>query len=186
MAGVIPRTDPRPLAGEPMSIDLLNTVWNDAAGPRDLLDDVAGLTAWLTAVGLTATSSSSEATRLALRQARDAIRTNADQPGSPAAREALNRVLTHGSLVRTLTLDGPTTSVHVDDPAQHAAWVAAENFLHLLHRPDRIRRCAHPHCVLYFYDTSPKGNRRWCSMSGCGNRAKAARHYSRRRTAPRT
>jgi predicted RNA-binding Zn ribbon-like protein len=32
---------------------------------------------------------------------------------------------------------------------------------------------------LYFYDTSPKRSRRWCSMATCGNRAKAARHYAR-------
>jgi predicted RNA-binding Zn ribbon-like protein len=31
--------------------------------------------------------------------------------------------------------------------------------------------------VLYFFD--PTGRRRWCSMAGCGNRAKAKRHYAR-------
>ena len=43
---------------------------------------------------------------------------------------------------------------------------------------------AHHHvatCVLYFYDTSRNGTRRWCSMQGCGGRAKASRHYARTR-----
>jgi predicted RNA-binding Zn ribbon-like protein len=45
--------------------------------------------------------------------------------------------------------------------------------------PDRVRRCANPACVLVFYDVSKGGQRRWCDMAGCGNRAKAA-SYQRR------
>ncbi|WP_433023369.1 CGNR zinc finger domain-containing protein [Kribbella sp. CA-294648] len=36
---------------------------------------------------------------------------------------------------------------------------------------------------MHFYDSSRKANRRWCSMAGCGNRAKAARHYARSKDA---
>jgi predicted RNA-binding Zn ribbon-like protein len=39
---------------------------------------------------------------------------------------------------------------------------------------DRIRQCEGPPCAVLFVDTSRKGQRRWCSMSACGNRAKAA------------
>ena len=48
--------------------------------------------------------------------------------------------------------------------------------------PHRIRQCAHPDCVLFFYDTSKNGTRRWHSMATCGNRAKAARHRARVRS----
>lgn len=48
-----------------------------------------------------------------------------------------------------------------------------------------VRKCSNPHCVLYFYDTTKNHARRWCSMSQCGNRAKAAAHYERKRTARR-
>jgi predicted RNA-binding Zn ribbon-like protein len=48
--------------------------------------------------------------------------------------------------------------------------------------PARIRTCAHPDCVLRFYDDSKNGSRRWCSMSHCGNRAKAAAFQERRRS----
>jgi len=47
----------------------------------------------------------------------------------------------------------------------------------------RVRSCANPDCVWLFLDDSKSGNRRWCAMSACGNRAKAHRHYARRKGA---
>lgn len=46
----------------------------------------------------------------------------------------------------------------------------------------RIRRCANPRCVLLFLDVSKSGQRRWCDMATCGNRAKVSAHYARRRS----
>jgi predicted RNA-binding Zn ribbon-like protein len=48
-------------------------------------------------------------------------------------------------------------------------------------RPDRFRICANDRCRWVFYDRSRPGSRRWCEMSSCGNRAKAARHRARAR-----
>ncbi len=45
----------------------------------------------------------------------------------------------------------------------------------------RVRKCGHPKCVLYFYDVSRAGRRRWCSMAVCGNRAKVAAYARRQR-----
>jgi predicted RNA-binding Zn ribbon-like protein len=45
----------------------------------------------------------------------------------------------------------------------------------------RVRRCANDKCLYLFADDSRNGTRRWCSMSTCGNRAKAHRHYHRTR-----
>jgi predicted RNA-binding Zn ribbon-like protein len=36
-------------------------------------------------------------------------------------------------------------------------------------------------CGWLFYDTSRNRSRRWCSMGSCGNRAKAQRHYQRKK-----
>ncbi|MCW5750580.1 MAG: ABATE domain-containing protein [Alphaproteobacteria bacterium] len=60
-------------------------------------------------------------------------------------------------------------------------WSAAD----LLVKPQlgRVRRCANRDCLWLFVDDSKSGNRRWCSMSSCGNRAKAQRHYRRRKGA---
>ena len=52
-------------------------------------------------------------------------------------------------------------------------------------RLDRVRRCANDVCLWLFLDDSKSGNRRWCSMSACGNRAKAHRHYARKKAAER-
>lgn len=51
-------------------------------------------------------------------------------------------------------------------------------------RIDRVRECAAPDCTLLFLDESRAGRRRWCTMARCGNRAKAATAYRRRRDAP--
>jgi predicted RNA-binding Zn ribbon-like protein len=47
----------------------------------------------------------------------------------------------------------------------------------------RIRVCASPTCSARFYDRSPAGRRRWCSMALCGNEAKARRHRARAKRA---
>lgn len=39
-----------------------------------------------------------------------------------------------------------------------------------------VRNCEGPTCTIYFLDVSKNRKRRWCSMSICGNRAKAAAH----------
>lgn len=47
---------------------------------------------------------------------------------------------------------------------------------------DRIHQCADDRgCGYLFVDTSRNHSRRWCSMESCGNRAKAQRHYKRKR-----
>jgi predicted RNA-binding Zn ribbon-like protein len=45
----------------------------------------------------------------------------------------------------------------------------------------RIRICASETCSGRFFDRSPAGRRRWCSMRTCGNEAKARRHRHRQR-----
>lgn len=180
--------DPRPLLGEPLALDLLDTRWRT----NDLLENLAGVETWL------ATTASSpggvppellppvvdERVRHALLGARDAVLAVAEHPDDPAARDAFNAVLARGHRARLLGPDGPGTRVVVPDPAWTLGWLAAENYVDLLEAsPGRIRRCEHPDCILWYLDTSRSGTRRWCSMSGCGNRAKAGRHYRRREAA---
>ena len=65
--------DPRPLIGEPLALDLLNTTWMSDDGPRDLLADVPGLRCWLTANDLDGRCRGDDKTRVALIEARAAI-----------------------------------------------------------------------------------------------------------------
>ena len=44
---------------------------------------------------------------------------------------------------------------------------------------ERLKLCTADGCGWMFLDASRKANRLWCSMEGCGNRAKAQRHYRR-------
>jgi predicted RNA-binding Zn ribbon-like protein len=46
-----------------------------------------------------------------------------------------------------------------------------------------VRACEGAGCTLMFYDRTKGHGRRWCSMSACGNRAKAAAHRARLREA---
>lgn len=43
-----------------------------------------------------------------------------------------------------------------------------------------VKKCESSECVLYFYDTNKDHKRRWCKMSACGNRAKAAKFYKKK------
>lgn len=43
----------------------------------------------------------------------------------------------------------------------------------------RIRTCSANDCSIVYLDTSRSGNRRWCSMQRCGNRAKVRAHRAR-------
>jgi predicted RNA-binding Zn ribbon-like protein len=44
-----------------------------------------------------------------------------------------------------------------------------------------LRECAAETCSWLFVDRSRNHRRRWCDMATCGNRAKARRHYQRRK-----
>lgn len=170
--------DPRPHLGEPLALDLLNTRWMSPEGPRDLLAEDDGLRCWLQSNDLAGRCAADEPTRDALVRTREAIlRALADGAG-----DELNAVLEHGRVKRRFTRSGPKDEADVAEPHWLAGWLAADNLLALLaESPSRIKQCAHPHCILWFYDTSKNGTKRWHSMATCGNRAKAARHYAARR-----
>ena len=170
----------RPLAGEPLALDLVDTVWIADGERLDLFDSADGVRGWLDAHGL-ASRAAIAGVREHLVEAREAIR--ACLRGERGGQGRLNDVLAHGH-VRSRLKDGrPETAVEVDDPVWRAAWISARAYLDLLDgRPERIRKCANDACVLWFLDVTKNGSRRWCSMEGCGNRAKAERFSGRRRT----
>jgi predicted RNA-binding Zn ribbon-like protein len=47
---------------------------------------------------------------------------------------------------------------------------------------DTLRVCASDSCDWLFIDTSKNHSRRWCNMKSCGNREKARRFYTRRKS----
>ena len=61
-------------------------------------------------------------------------------------------------------------------------WPVAKSAADLLvsHKLERVRSCQSETCGWLFLDMSKNRSRRWCSMSDCGNTAKARRHYHRK------
>ncbi len=69
-----------------------------------------------------------------------------------------------------------------DRPVEELVWRVAASAVNTLTEDDldRIKECTGTNdCGSLFYDTSRNGTRRWCSMEGCGSRAKMRRHYAR-------
>jgi len=62
-------------------------------------------------------------------------------------------------------------------------WLIVRSAANLLTSEEAIstRECASETCSWLFVDRSRTRRRRWCDMSTCGNRAKARRHYQRRK-----
>ncbi len=175
--------DPRPLTGEPLALDLLNTTWVDEAGLHDLLDDSERARTWLKRWQLDEAAGPRALENL--RSARAALRGLLEHPDDEGAQAALDAVLARGRVRLTFDAGHPGERVEVPAPWR-ASWLAARDLLQLLeHRPDRIKPCANPDCVLWFADTTRSATRRWCSMTGgCGSRLKARRHYDRQRSQP--
>jgi predicted RNA-binding Zn ribbon-like protein len=175
----IPTSD-TPLT-QPLAIELVNTEEMLDGVRTDLIATRAAAKAWLEAVGH-AGAPADRGARAALAEARSAIRAVIDAPGARRARRQLNAVLARGRRIELLAVAGPESRLDVDEPRWRVPWLAAQSLLELLSTdPRRIRRCANHECILYFFDTSRGGGRRWCSMSGCGNRLKSRRHYERQR-----
>ncbi|MFI1488286.1 CGNR zinc finger domain-containing protein [Streptomyces sp. NPDC020747] len=79
-----------------------------------------------------------------------------------------------------------TTSLATDPTVALA--LVAQDAVELLLSAEirRVRVCGADQCALRFLDRSPAHNRRWCSMSRCGNRTKVRLHQARARRSERT
>lgn len=176
----------------------MNTIWADASGVHDRLESRADVDAWLDAAGIDRLGARASAGELALARAlRDAARrlaahvTGDTRPAAtPAAAgvgDALDAVnaAARGLPAPELELcDGrlqATARARVSPIAAGIAQVAAAT-IDLVggSAAGSLRACHAPGCVLYFVKTHPR--REWCSVA-CGNRARAARHYEKIRSA---
>jgi MFS family permease len=97
-----------------------------------------------------------------------------------AARKTLNHIAAGAPAVPwlqpdgTMTLEGSAGALLVT-----LAYEAVQLFGSEAAR--LVRQCQSPTCTLYFVDTSRRGDRRWCSMSACGNKAKVREFRQRKR-----
>jgi predicted RNA-binding Zn ribbon-like protein len=190
------------LVGGHIVLDFLNTTGGRGkARDGDRLAEYADLLGWSAAAELlradeaaalaTVLERRPEAAAVELRRAtewREALHSVlvAVQAGAPlpeTARESVEAVIRQSQSDARLG-HGGAGLVWQADPAEPLALpltrlgLAASEFLT---GPDlsRLRTCER--CTWMFVDRGRGRARRWCSMSLCGNRAKAARHYARTR-----
>lgn len=200
-----------PLLGEPLPVELMNTIWADRDGVHDELTHPEGLAAWLRGVqprlapadgpSLAQLSNPSADELRRFRQLRDALRhlaavttgdtrlaqdTGSDADPLTTAVSAVDEACAYApswSALKWTGAGGPTRTEVADGtaPARILSRVAEEG-VRLFTGPGRaeLRACHGPRCVLYFVRSHPR--REWCSAD-CGNRARVARHYRRRRDA---
>jgi predicted RNA-binding Zn ribbon-like protein len=187
-----------PAPADTLCLDFANTqAWRGTGTPAESLGGPADLLSWLARAGLpggddaglrwqAAPDEAGPMFRAAvdLRETIYQVLALADPPAGDLAalNAALQRAPARDTLVRTgegFAWRSAPWSPTLPCLMAPVLWAAAD----LLAGPRRglVRQCANPRCLWLFIDESRTGNRRWCSMAGCGNRAKARRHYQRAR-----
>ena len=188
--------------GNSLWLDFVNTQIVEEGRPRDLLEHYSDFMDWLRQAGTLSLEEGERLTQMwkeegavILEQAHDLRRTLrglAEQlaTGGAASEDmlaAINARLRHNPSYRVLA----RTECGLESALRYA-WKQPEDLFapiaeaaaDLLVNGDSalVRKCENPACILFFYDTTKNHARRWCSMSGCGNRMKQAAHYRRSRT----
>ncbi|MFC4910024.1 CGNR zinc finger domain-containing protein [Actinomadura gamaensis] len=181
-------SDVVPLTGEPLALDLVNTL--TAAG--DLLATPDDLREWqrLQSERLPETDEIGAEALAAVRAVRnhtaralECVR-NGDRPDA-ADLDALHQAQRAAPAITELTWNGTNVVAarRRNGPSDsRLAAQLAEAAAELLADPavSRIRQCEADDCVMLFLPAHPR--RRWCSAARCGNRVRVARHYQRRKS----
>ena len=186
------------LGGRPC-LDFVNTRRERWRRDVECLTGPGDLAAWLDRAGLlpggAGTAAAAAAARrhypaaVELREAIDAgVRAAVEgRPTPPAAVAVIDGWLARAATRPALTLVAGTPQLAErgeGDPVAQALGALALDAARLLGTEERRRaRICAGECSARFYDRSPAGSRRWCSMQACGNVSKARRH--RRRAASR-
>jgi len=182
------------LGGRP-ALDLVNTLRERWRRRVETLVTPGDLGLWLACAGVLAEPLPVAPEVLdearALREAIDACVTAVvEDTRLPADAVALiDRWLVHAGARPQLALDAAGTPVlgerpAADSPRRALGAIALDAAQMLGGRAERarVRICASDTCSARFFDRSPAGRRRWCSMRTCGNEAKARRHRERARS----
>jgi predicted RNA-binding Zn ribbon-like protein len=178
-----------PVGGEPLAVDLADTLVTVTDPPTDLLaDDERCAAFWelqkprLPAAGAAPSITQTRNLRAAVREVLDA-RLSAQRPTAQAL-DAINRSAASVPTSGTIAIDSdgmPLTGTRWHSGNGEAITLAAvaQSLIELLAGPsvERLRRCANPACSMLFVATDVR--RKWCTQNICGNRTRAARHYHR-------
>lgn len=179
-----------PVAGEPLAVDLADTIITATDPASDLLSDEATCRLWWSLQRDRLPEAASAPPLGLTTELRQAVREILDAhiagaPPTAAAVGQLNRAATGAPLTRQLvrTPVGWTseTEYHptTDQPHQLALTVVADSLIDFLTGPtqERLRRCQNPSCSMLFVALDAR--RKFCTQNICANRMRAARHYRR-------
>lgn len=178
-----------PCGGEPLAVDLADTLVTVTEPATDLLADDDRCARWWdlqhdrlppgwAAPGLEAT----RALRDAIRAVLDAVIAGSESPG---ALDAINVAASKApSVPQLVRVDGDWQLRHeflVGNPEALSLGLAAASLIEVMTGPaaKRLRRCANPGCSMLF--VAEDARRKWCTQNICGNRTRVARHYQRHR-----
>ncbi|MFC4114096.1 CGNR zinc finger domain-containing protein [Nonomuraea zeae] len=169
--------------GGSLPLDFANTVsWHTGPEPYDHLRTPADLAEWAEQAGIPAPAGT-QSTLDAARDLREALfrsfrAATDDHPPDPGDVDRINAHLraAMGHLRLTADLAWSWDEQHSPDLV---SWTIARQGAELLASPDlrSVSICQADNCGWLFLDR--RHLRRWCTKEGCGNRAKAARHYQR-------
>ncbi|MFD5635254.1 ABATE domain-containing protein [Streptomyces sp. NPDC127077] len=192
------------------ALELAGTIHHDGhGGVADDLATVQGTTHWIQEQGDLLAGhipagelAADENLRLAIIELRQAVRAlfaRVVAPAPPSPADAQRLMTADQAMARLNTaaarepvapqidwpLEGvPTARLLSAESDPHVRLVAAlaRAAIDFLSGPQctQLRSCTAPRCVRYFVKSH--GRQEWCKPS-CGNRARAARHYRRQRTA---
>jgi predicted RNA-binding Zn ribbon-like protein len=152
--------------------------------PRELLNSPDDLARWLVSAGMASTAPKATARDLAsaraLREAIFVLAGGGRGVEAEAARKTLNHLAAGTSAVPLLRPDG---TMQLEGTAAALLVTLAREAVQLFgsEAAGLVRQCQSPTCTLYFVDTSRRGDRRWCSMAACGNKAKVRQFRRRQR-----
>jgi len=189
------------------ALDFLNSVSAPWGAPIEWLENGRDLLGWLDKAGLIptyvtlrySTEFSIEELDLVAKQARELrewlrvfVKAHSGKPLNPDILkdiQPVNDLLRTDDTFRQIVPQSETGNNLTMQQQRH--WRKPEDLLlplaevigELVCNADfsRVRNCEGPTCTLWFHDVSKNHTRRWCTMSVCGNRAKAAAHRARKR-----
>lgn len=170
-----------------LALNLVATVRHRGSQPRDLLVSAAAFDQWLKLAGLPPCDTESSAEEF---------------HNMLLLRECIYRVV-QGLVTQSPTDDAdyqlinscaafPVAAPQISHETQAVVWLSerpvragmsliARDAVLLIGNIDRnrLKMCVHDDCQMLFVDLSPRNQRRWCSMSVCGNREKVAAYRQR-------
>lgn len=169
--------------------ELVNTL--DIEQDADELPDLPSLSAWLSERGLTTSDDVLHDGDLERTRAfREGLRTLLDEHADEAERTAAIAALDAAAPAALLKVAFAADGAPALQPAQPGLDGALAQLLAIIEFAacdgtwQRLKVCAEHTCRYAFYDHSRNRSGSWCSMSVCGNRAKARSYRERRRSAP--